>query len=109
MRCCVVGVEVLTPDGLCLRQCESCNLMAASMLAFEKEYGDRVDFVLLNGDDPRNAAVVRAFGVDGIPHIAMVTAQGALWATLIGFVPNAVMAKRLLGLSRAESDAGRHN
>ena len=54
--------------------CESCRDMAPSMAKLERQYDGRVNFVVVNGDDARNAQLVRLFGVDAIPHIAPPTA-----------------------------------
>ena len=61
------------------------------MMRLQKQYGDRVNFVVLNGDDPRNGSLVRKFGVDGVPHLAMISAERTLQGTLIGDVPEPVV------------------
>ena len=51
-------------------------------------YGGRVNFVVVNGDDPRNGGLVQTFGVDGVPHLALISAERKLQGTLIGDVPD---------------------
>ena len=71
--------------------CVSCKESAPGMMRLQKQYGDRVNFVVLNGDDPRNGGLVRKFGVDGVPHLAMISAERTLQGTLIGDVPEPVV------------------
>ena len=71
------------------------RLMAKDMLRLEKQYGERLNFVVVDGDDPQNAPIVRAFAVDGIPHFAFISPERKLQATLVGQVPDKVMQRQL--------------
>jgi thiol-disulfide isomerase/thioredoxin len=72
--------------------CENCKLSAATMHAIETEYADRVNFIVVNGDDMvRNGKLVEAFRVDAIPHLAFVEADGTVDTALIGPVPKRVL------------------
>ena len=75
--------------------CESCKEMAPSMRKLELELGRELNFVVLDGEAPANRRLVQLFGVDGIPHFALVDAAGTLKATLVGFVPQTVMVQKL--------------
>ena len=75
--------------------CESCKREAADMLRLKRAYSDRLNFVLLNGDDPANAAAVRIFGVDGIPHIALVSSDRQVQRALVGAVPRQILEAAL--------------
>lgn len=61
------------------------------MMQLQAKYAKRVNFVVVNGDDSRNADLVRLFGVDGIPHLALISPERKLAATLIGEVPERVV------------------
>jgi thiol-disulfide isomerase/thioredoxin len=72
--------------------CENCKLSAATMHVIETEYADRVNFIVVNGDDmARNGKLVEAFRVDAIPHLAFVEADGTVDTALIGPVPKRVL------------------
>jgi thiol-disulfide isomerase/thioredoxin len=76
--------------------CQDCRRSAPVMEELRREYGDRVNFVMVNGDDWSTAApYARAFGVDAVPHIAMVTAEGDVRTALIGPVPKRVLTADL--------------
>ena len=80
--------------------CENCMVMAPRVAALERQYGERVNFVTLNGDDPLgdNDALVSLFRVDGIPHFAFISGNGDVETALIGDVPVAVFAAELNAL-----------
>lgn len=63
------------------------------MLRLEKRFGERINFVTINGDDPSNAELVRLFGVDGVPHLALIGSDRKLQGTLIGEVPEVVVER----------------
>ena len=71
--------------------CENCKFMAPTLLQVEQEYGDRVNFVMVNGDKRESWPLIDAFGVDAIPHMAIVSASGEVETALIGPVPKSVL------------------
>lgn len=64
--------------------CSSCKVAAPTLRSVEREYGDRVNFIMLNADDGRNREYVRLFGVDAIPHLALLSGEGDVETALIG-------------------------
>lgn len=71
--------------------CSNCKVAAPTLQAVEKEYGDRVNFIMVNGDEGRNWPLIELFGVDAIPHLALVSGEGDVETALIG-----PMSKRVL-------------
>ena len=69
--------------------------MAPMMYRLEKEYGGRVNFVLVDGADPKNEQLVSLFSVDGVPHFGFISAERKLLHTLIGNVPRQAMEASL--------------
>ena len=68
--------------------------MAPRVDALEREYGaardagaGAVNFVTIDGGDAAMAPFVELFGVDGIPHLAFISARGEVLTALIGLVP----------------------
>ena len=67
--------------------CENCKQMAGTLASVESEYNKDVNFVMVNGDDPAAWPLIEAFGVDAIPHLALVESDGTVDTALIGPVP----------------------
>jgi thioredoxin-like negative regulator of GroEL len=77
--------------------CENCKASAPTLFSIEAEYRDRVNFVHIdaNLNDERTWRVIDRFGVDAIPHLAMVGADGAVETALIGPIPRSVLRSDL--------------
>lgn len=71
--------------------CENCKLSAPTLHKVEEEYGDKVNFVMINGDQSQAWPYIEAFGVDAIPHLALVSADGDVMTALIGPTPKSVL------------------
>jgi len=75
--------------------CENCKAAAPTLMSIEEEYKDRVNFVMVNGDKGENWPIIERFGVDAIPHMAMVGSDGVIETALIGPIPRGVLKEDL--------------
>jgi len=64
--------------------CGNCKVAAPTLQAVEEEYGDKVNFIMVNADDARNGPLIQLFGVDAIPHLALLDGDGDAETALIG-------------------------
>lgn len=64
--------------------CSNCKVAAPTLQAIEKQYGDSVNFIMINGDDGKNWPLIQLFGVDAIPHLALLSDEGDVETALIG-------------------------
>jgi thioredoxin-like negative regulator of GroEL len=64
----------------------------------EEEYKDQVNFVMVNGDRSEAWPLIERFGVDAIPHLALISAEGDVETALIGPVPKRVLEADLNAL-----------
>jgi thiol-disulfide isomerase/thioredoxin len=71
--------------------CENCKSAAPTLALIEDEYRNRVNFVMVNGDLGENWPMIERFGVDAIPHLAMVGSDGFVETALIGPIPASVL------------------
>lgn len=72
--------------------CVNCRESAPTLALIETEYKDRVNFVMVNGDDmDQNWRLIQRFGVDAIPHLALISKDGDVETALIGPIPRAVL------------------
>lgn len=83
--------------------CSSCQAMAPDIATLEQEYGDRVNFVMLNVDNSKWLPEVLSYRVDGIPHFVFLGQDGQAVAQTIGKQPRSVMADNLVALAAGES------
>lgn len=75
--------------------------MAPTLLQVEEEYKDKVNFVMINGDTREAWPLIEAFGVDAIPHLAMVSSDGDVETALIGPIPKQILEADLDGMYTA--------
>jgi thioredoxin-like negative regulator of GroEL len=61
--------------------------MAPTMELLHREYAGKVNFILINGDSREAWPIIDRLGVDAIPHMAMISAEGDVETALIGLVP----------------------
>jgi thiol-disulfide isomerase/thioredoxin len=92
--------------------CENCKMAAPTLASLEEEYKDKVNFVMVNGDKPEAWPLIERFGVDAIPHLALISADGDVETALIGPIPRRVLCADLNVLvananaAAADDDAG---
>ena len=75
--------------------CTSCQAMAPEMAELKQDYGDRVNFVMLNVDNTKWLPEMLKYRVDGIPHFVFLDAAGETIASTIGEQPRPIMAANL--------------
>ena len=71
--------------------CENCKSAAPTLAMIEDEYRNRVNFVMVNGDLRESWPMIERFGVDAIPHLAMIGSDGFVETALIGPIPRSVL------------------
>lgn len=78
--------------------CTSCQTMAPTLEALRTDYGDRLNFVMLNVDNSKWLPEMLQYRVDGIPHFIFLGADGQAIGTAIGEIPRSLMAENLTAL-----------
>ena len=79
--------------------CSACQSMAKDMGELEQQYGDRINFVMLNVDNNKWLPEMLSYRVDGIPHFEFLTPKGEAIASTIGLQPRTIMASNLEALA----------
>ncbi len=75
--------------------CTSCQAMAGDMSALKGEYGDRINFVMLNVDNSKWLPEVMRYQVEGIPHFVFLDRKGSAIAGTIGEQPRTILSHNL--------------
>ncbi len=79
--------------------CTSCQAMAPTLQSLEEQYGDRVNFVMLNVDNEKWLPEILSYRVDGIPHFVYMKAGGTAIGQAIGEQPRPILEANLVALS----------
>lgn len=79
--------------------CTSCQAMAPQMQAIKEEWGDRVNFVMLNVDNEKWLPEILHYRVDGIPHFVYLNQRGDAIAQAIGEQPRTIVEENLVALA----------
>lgn len=75
--------------------CTTCQSMSATVEKLHQQYGQQVNFVMLNIDDPQCAAQVRQYKATGVPQFTLLDSAERSMDTWIGKVPALVFAKTI--------------
>lgn len=78
--------------------CTVCQAMAPDISQLEQQYGESVNFVMLNVDNTKWLPEILKYRVDGIPHFAFLNSKGEAIAQTIGQQPRSYMATNLEAL-----------
>lgn len=82
--------------------CTSCQAMAPDLEALKQQYGDRVNFVMLNVDNSKWLPEVLSYRVDGIPQFVFLGHDGSAIAQSIGEQPRTIMEANLVALASGD-------
>jgi thiol-disulfide isomerase/thioredoxin len=75
--------------------CTTCQAMAADLATVKQQYGDRINFVMLNVDNDKWLPEVMRYRVDGIPHFVYFNGRGETIAEAIGEQPISILKANL--------------
>lgn len=77
--------------------CGTCRSLAPIVHGLEAVYGDRVNFIYLDIDDPLNYSTMRQLGYRYQPHLLLLDAQGNILQQWLGYVSGTDLEKAFLG------------
>ncbi|MEO1591005.1 MAG: thioredoxin domain-containing protein [Cyanobacteria bacterium J06632_22] len=70
--------------------CTTCQGMSSTVAQLHEQYGDQVNFVMLDIDDPRWASQIAAYGASGVPQFTLLDSTHHEVDTLVGKVPKPI-------------------
>ena len=73
--------------------CTTCQGMSATIQNLEEKYGDRVNLVMLDIDDPQWDRLVQQYRVTGIPQYTFLDESQETLDTVVGKVPQSIMER----------------
>jgi thiol-disulfide isomerase/thioredoxin len=78
--------------------CGVCQSMSQDLAAIKAEFGEKVNFSMLNVDNTKWLPEVTKYRVDGIPHFVFFDRQGTEIAQAVGDQPRTVLVAKLTDL-----------
>jgi thiol-disulfide isomerase/thioredoxin len=75
--------------------CTSCQAMVPDLASLKTEYGERVNFVMLNVDNSKWLPEVMRYKVDGIPHFIYLDRKGSAVSGSVGEQPRTILGQAL--------------
>ena len=72
--------------------CTTCQGMSSTISDLHQKYGDTINFVMLDIDDPQWAQQVADYGASGVPQFTLLDAQHDELKTWVGKVPKPILA-----------------
>lgn len=78
--------------------CTSCQAMAQDIYDLEQQYGEQLNVVMLNVDNPKWLPEMLHYRVDGIPHFIFLNPQGETIASAIGLQPRSILEANVSAL-----------
>lgn len=80
--------------------CTTCQSMSPTVEGLYERYGEQINFVMLDIDDPQWAQQVAQFGATGVPQFTLLNATEQPVETWVGKVPKPILSQtfdQLLG------------
>ena len=75
--------------------CTVCQAIAPTMQALHKEWGDRINFVMIDIDNPEWREAIAQYHATGVPQLTLLQGNGEVLDSLVGRVPKGLLAQRL--------------
>ncbi len=79
--------------------CSVCQSMAPLVESLHQQYGETIDFVMVNVDEPQWGSVLKQYGVRGVPHYAFIASDHTSVESLVGSYPLSIIVQKLEALS----------
>ncbi|MEO0373707.1 MAG: thioredoxin domain-containing protein [Cyanobacteria bacterium P01_A01_bin.17] len=79
--------------------CSVCQSMAPTMQTLEQQYGDDINFVMLNVDEAQWLPQMEQYSVTGVPQFTLLNEQQSLVKSLVGRIPQVILADEFEQLS----------
>ncbi|NJN21832.1 MAG: conjugal transfer protein TraF [Leptolyngbya sp. RL_3_1] len=78
--------------------CTTCQALAPTLDQIHQQFGESLNFVMIDIDAPQWQQQIQQFQVQGVPHLALVNPDQTVADTFIGKVPQSVLVNRITDL-----------
>ena len=78
--------------------CTTCQSLAPTLKSLHQQYSDRINFVMINIDQPQWTPQLQEYQVSGVPQINLLDSEHIIVGTFVGLLPKKVLATNLENL-----------
>ena len=71
--------------------CQTCQSLSTTLEELQQKYGESVNFIMLNIDEPQWHKQIQTYRVTGVPQLTFLRGNQEIVETLIGKVPEVVI------------------
>ena len=75
--------------------CTTCQSMSSTVTKLHQQYGQQINFVMLDIDNPQWARQVEYYRATGVPQFSLLDSSGQSVDTWVGKVPSSILAETL--------------
>ena len=75
--------------------CTTCQSMSPTVAKLHQQYGDQINFVMLDIDDPQWATQVKQYKATGVPQFTLIDSSEQSVETWVGKVPMSILSQAL--------------
>jgi thiol-disulfide isomerase/thioredoxin len=75
--------------------CTTCQALAPTLQSVHGQFGEDLNIVMLDIDDPHWQQQLQDYRVTGVPHLVLLEDDGAIADTFVGKVPKSVLVDRI--------------
>jgi thiol-disulfide isomerase/thioredoxin len=78
--------------------CTTCQSLAPTISQLHQNYGDKIDFVMVNIDDPQYTKILEQYQVTGVPQITLLDSHHQVTWSEVGKIPATILKSVLTPL-----------
>jgi len=103
------AIDLPAPDGKPLfimffsQDCSICAQMEPDIARLEKKYGEKINFVYIDAENPESARVTASFNITGVPSFFWLTADRKLFDSKAGGWPIPIIKRSMESLLKSEN------
>lgn len=74
--------------------CTTCQSMAPAVRQIEQEYDKKINWVMIDIDNPEYADIIEQYQVQGVPQFTFLDAQNIWQKNLMGKIPKSILVEQ---------------
>ena len=84
--------------------CTTCQSMSPTLKELKENYGEKINFVMIDIDAPENQQLIEEYQVAGVPQWNILNQEGKMVEQFIGKIPKPILESSLLGINKSKAN-----